>query len=74
MQHVCDKGRVQLLSHIQFQGLIAQLLAGYHFLCQRIRIGNDAQAFFSFLQPAQYFCTQNLVGRILLSVLDGTAE
>ena len=74
MQHVCDKGRVQLLSHIQFQGLIAQFLAGYHFLCQRIRIGNDAQAFFSFLQPAQYFCTQNLVSRILLSVLDGTAE
>ena len=74
MQHIRDKGRVYLLADIQFQSLIAQFFTGYDFLRQCIRIGDDAQALLPFLQTAQYFRAENLICRIFLPVLNGTAE
>ena len=74
MQHIRDKGRVYLLADIQFQSLIAQFFTGYNFLRQCIRIGDDAQALLPFLQTAQYFRAENLICRIFLPVLNGTAE
>ena len=74
MQHIRYKSSIHLFTHTQFQGLIAQFLTGYHFLSQRIGISDDTQTFLSFLQTAQHLRTQNLIGCVFLSVLDGTPE
>ena len=59
---------------MQFQGLVGQLGTRHHLLCQRIGISHHAKGLICFLQTAQHLGAQYLIGSVLLSVFDGTAE
>ena len=61
---------VFLLPHFQCKRRSRKLFAGNHLLGQSFRISHYRHRGLPF-QPAQYFRTKNLIGRILLSVLNG---
>ena len=73
-QHFRHEVHIHLFARMEFQGFISQLLTGNDFFRQRIRAGNHAKPFLAFLQAAQHFRAENLVGGIFLSVLYGAAE
>ena len=73
-QYFRNKVHIDLLTQMEFQGLVSQLLTGNDLLSQRIRIGNHAKSLLSFLQAAQHFRTENFVCSIFLPILYGATE
>ena len=69
-----DEGHVYPFMSVELQGLVGQFGTGDDFLGQRVGIGDDAEGSAGLLQAAQHLGAQYLVGGVLLSVLDGSAE
>ena len=71
VQHVGDKHIIQLLAHVDLQGIFLQYFPRHDSFRQGVRIRDDHERGVRVLQPAEYLGAQDLVRRIDMPVLDG---